>query len=126
MESFKNPINISNIREKKVLPGILRKTLVYGKKGTMCFFNLKKGSKLPLHNHSQVQMGYVLSGSLEFFTKKGTFLARAGDSYYFRSDEKHGANVKENAEVLDIFIPLREDYLPEEQDYIPSKEHFIP
>ena len=126
MENYKRPINLENIKAVEVLPGIFQKTLVYGESGLMCHFLLIAGSKVPIHNHVHVQMGYVISGSLKFSTDKGEFITKSGDSYYFIENERHGADVLEDTEVIDIFMPLREEYIPDEGNYIPKKSDFFP
>ena len=52
--------------------------------------------------------------SLKFSTDKGEFITKSGDSYYFIENERHGADVLEDTEVIDIFMPLREEYIPDE------------
>ena len=125
MENFKLPINLENIKPVEAAPGIWRKSLVYGDEGIMCHFRLEKDSKVPMHTHTQTQMGYVLSGKLLFHSKKGDFEVKAGDSYYFNGNEEHGADTLEETEVIDIFMPLRKEYMTADADYLPNKAHFI-
>ena len=95
----------------EALKGIFRKTLVYNKDIMLCHFYLKRGSEVPIHSHEQHQVGYVIRGKLHFFTSSEEFIAKKGDSYIFDSNEKHGAKVLSDSEVIDVFSPLREDYL---------------
>ena len=67
------------------LPGIQRKTLVYGEKTLMVEFRLAKGASLPSHSHPYEQTGYLVSGRMTL---------TVGD------------------EAIEVFSPLREDYLP--------------
>ena len=77
----------------------------------LCHFYLEKGSEVPLHFHEQHQVGYVIKGKLRFYTETMEFEANEGDSYIFDSNEKHGAFILENSEVIDIFSPARNDYI---------------
>ncbi len=43
---------------ERALPGIERKTLVYGKLTLATEFRMKAGSTLPLHKHPYEQTGY--------------------------------------------------------------------
>jgi quercetin dioxygenase-like cupin family protein len=52
----------------------------------------------------------VITGKLQFETEEGRFSVEAGDSYIFESNEKHGAIILEDSEVIDIFSPARADY----------------
>ncbi len=105
-----NPTNIDNVEAVKALEGIYRKTLMYNDDVMLCFFSLKKGSEIPLHNHVSHQIGYVLKGKFELITENNSFIVREGDSYVFNSNEKHGAKILENSEVIEVFNPTRQDY----------------
>lgn len=116
MESSQNPINPKDVAEIPALEGIIRKPLAYTKEGNLNYFELKKGSLVPLHQHDAAQVGYIISGKLRFFTEDSEFLGTSGDSYAFGRNEKHGAEILEDAVVLDFFSPLREDYLPKDEN----------
>ena len=117
MGRIMNKINKDFIVKKDQIPsvetlkGIFRKTLVYNNNIMLCHFYLKKGSEVPIHSHEQDQVGYVIRGKLQFFTPNHEFIASKGDSYLFNSNEKHGAKVLSDSEVIDIFSPFREDYI---------------
>jgi len=106
----KNPINKSSVKAVKALEGIYRKTLAYNDSVMMCFFNLKKGAEIPLHNHISHQIGYVIKGKIKLFTETYEFIAIEGDSYVFNTYEKHGAHVLDDTDVIEVFNPTREDY----------------
>jgi quercetin dioxygenase-like cupin family protein len=107
---IENVINKKNIEPIELLKGIYRKTMLYNDKLMLCHFTLKKEAKLPLHNHKEHQIGYVIKGKLRFITENGEFIANKGDCYIFQSNEKHGAIILEDTEVIDVFNPAREDY----------------
>jgi quercetin dioxygenase-like cupin family protein len=105
------PVNKENIQKVKAIEGIYRRTMTYNDSVMLCFFDLEKNAEIPLHEHDAHQIGYVLSGKIEFITEtRGNFLAQKGDSYVFDSREKHGARVLETAEVIEVFCPVRDDY----------------
>lgn len=106
----KNHLNKSSVNSVEALPGIYRKTLIYNENMMLCHFILDKNSTVPLHSHREHQIGYVIKGKLQFFTENEEFLAHKGESYVFKSNEKHGAKVLEDSEVIDVFNPPREDY----------------
>jgi quercetin dioxygenase-like cupin family protein len=106
----KNTVNKSSVNTLEALPGIYRKTLIYNDDMMLCHFFLKKESKVPLHSHNEHQIGYVIKGKLQFFNENEVFMAEEGDSYVFKSNEKHGANILEDSEVIDVFSPSRDDY----------------
>ncbi|MFX1494981.1 MAG: cupin domain-containing protein [Promethearchaeota archaeon] len=103
-------VSKDNIEPVKVLDGVYRRTLSYSNNLMLCHFFLKKGSEIPIHSHKQHQIGYVIRGKLNFFTENDNFIAEKGASYLFNSNEKHGAIILEDSEVIDVFNPSRDDY----------------
>lgn len=103
-------VNKNEVQPIKALEGIYRRTLIYNDDMMLCLFILKKGAEVPLHNHKETQMGYIISGKLKFITEDNEFIAKEGDSYIFNPNEKHGACILEDAEVIDVFNPSRDDY----------------
>jgi quercetin dioxygenase-like cupin family protein len=108
---IKGPINEDSIEPIEPLEGVFRKTLTYNNNVMLCLFKLEKNAVIPLHNHEAHQIGYVTSGKVKFITEtRGNFIAQQGDSYIFDSWEKHGAEIIETAEIVEVFSPTRDDY----------------
>jgi len=94
-------------------PGIFRTTLSYNEELMLCHFLLKKGVRVPLHQHEAVQNGYLIRGRLKMLWQSGKqFIAEPGSSWCFASNEIHGAEALEECEAVECFAPLRQDYLP--------------
>jgi quercetin dioxygenase-like cupin family protein len=107
----KGPVNKKKVHQVNPFEGIHRKTLTYNDTVMLCHFVLEKNAKIPLHDHLAHQIGYVISGKIKFVTEtRGDFIAKEGDSYVFNSYEKHGADILETSEVIEVFSPTREDY----------------
>ena len=95
-------------------PGITRRTLSYNDQSMLCHFHLRRAARIPLHHHPAVQSGYVIRGKVRFLREDGSsFEAEGGAGYVFGPNEPHGAEVLEEAEVVDFFTPMRPEYLPE-------------
>ena len=92
--------------------GITRRTLVHNDQAMLCHFELKKGAKIPLHQHGPSQIGYVVSGAVQFMkgSEDNTFTVRTGDSYVFGPDEPHGAVALEDTVFIEVFAPSRPEY----------------
>ncbi len=90
--------------------GVFRRTLTWNNELMLCHFDMKKGAKIPLHDHRASQNGYVISGKLSFITEKDSFIAGPGDAYIFGPNEKHGAEVLEDTIVVEAFSPSRPEY----------------
>ena len=104
--------SISQVSPVELRPGIQRKTLVYDDKNMLCHFHLSKGAKLELHSHEAAQLGYVISGKVEFFKEDGSsFIAEDGAAYHFPSWEKHGTIVHEDTDFIEYFSPSRPEYI---------------
>ena len=103
--------DMESVRTKQLLEGVTIKT-VYGERIMMSFADLEAGAIVPEHSHEHEQMGYVISGVLEFRIGDETKVCRAGDSCLAPSNVLHGARVSDEgpAKILDIFSPPREDY----------------
>lgn len=91
--------------------GIDRVTLTYDSDSMLCWFYLEKGAELEMHTHIQSQNGIVIKGKIQFFKGNGEVLElKAGDAYYFASNEPHGSIVLEDTELIECFSPSRADY----------------
>lgn len=96
---------------KTPLEGVHFKTLVHGKNTSMHEFHLDTGAKIPPHKHPHEQTGYLVSGKMNFTIGNDTFLAEPGTCWNIPGDVEHNVDVLEEAVVIEIFSPVREDYL---------------
>jgi quercetin dioxygenase-like cupin family protein len=94
------------------LPGIERKTLVYGERTLLTEFRMRKGSALPLHAHPQEQTGYLVSGRVRLTVGRRTVDVLPGDSWSILGGTQHGAAILEDSVAIEVFSPVRKDYLP--------------
>jgi quercetin dioxygenase-like cupin family protein len=93
------------------LPGIKRKTLVFGEKTLMTEFVLAARSVLPKHSHPHEQTGYLVKGSLRFFGDEGETIVTPGCSWSFKGGVIHGAYALEGSVAIEVFSPVRQEYL---------------
>jgi quercetin dioxygenase-like cupin family protein len=98
-------------KQVEMVPGALRRTLGHGGRMLLAEFNLAAGADVPTHSHPHDQVGYVVSGSMSLTIGDETRTCEAGDSYYIPGDVPHRAVTIEDALVIDVFSPPREDYL---------------
>ena len=104
--------NVEALKQVEVFPGIFRKTMSYNAETMLCHFTMKKGAKVPPHNHAAVQVGYLMSGRVRFAFGDGTSaVMKPGASYIFDSMETHSADVLEDSEVIECFTPMRPEYV---------------
>lgn len=97
---------------RKLLEGVELQTLVYGDKTLLGRFRLKKGGRVPLHHHPYEQTGFMLSGKVQFWVGGEPFTAEPGDSWCIPENVEHSAEAIEDALIIEVFSPAREDYMP--------------
>lgn len=102
-------IHLNNITAKEILPGFLGKFL-HGDKHTLAFWDIRKGSVLPEHQHVHEQITYIIEGSIEMIIGGETFLLTAGTAHTIASGTPHSAIALQDCKVIDSFSPAREDY----------------
>lgn len=96
---------------RETIPGVTMKPLAWEEKSLLCQFQLKGGHNLPSHSHPFEQTGYLVSGKLDFRIRDGWFVAEPGDSWCIPENVEHEVRVIEDAVVIEVFIPIREEYL---------------
>jgi quercetin dioxygenase-like cupin family protein len=99
------------VNQVEMAPGVRRRTLAHGSNMLLAEFTLVQGSGVPTHTHPHDQVGYVVRGSMQLTVGDDVCTYRAGDSYYIPGDVPHSAVTPEDAVVVDVFCPPREDYL---------------
>ncbi len=92
-------------------PGVVRQVLAYDPELMLVRHTYEQGWKGARHSHPQRQMMYVVSGFVRLQAKTKNWKLRAGDSIIIEGGVEHETAALENSEVLDIFMPLREDYI---------------
>ncbi len=92
-------------------PGHMRSTLSYNDDLMLCHFEVKKDVIMPYHQHQASQIGYVLTGKIEFFNNDGVmFVVGPGDAYEFKPMEPHGGKILEDCTFIECFNPSRDEY----------------
>jgi quercetin dioxygenase-like cupin family protein len=94
------------------IPGVFRRTLVWGERMLFAEFTVPKGAGVPPHDHPHEQVGYVVSGRMELAIGDDVRVLGPGDAYLMPSHVPHHTRALEDTVVVDVFSPVREDYLP--------------
>ena len=100
---------------KKALPGILMKTLVFGKRTLLTEFRMEKASILPLHSHRHEQTGYLVTGRIKLTIGKTSRIVRQGGSWCIPGGVAHGAATLADTIAVEVFSPVRNEYLPKKK-----------
>ena len=91
--------------------GIRRKLLGYDPQLMMTYVDFRKGAVGYAHKHSHTQVTYVEKGSFEVQIGEKKQILKAGDCYFVPSNIEHGVVALEDATLIDVFTPMREEFL---------------
>ena len=91
--------------------GVARKTLAVGEKGLLSKFMLAAGAQLQSHSHPHEQIGYLINGEIVLVIGQQEYRLLPGDSWAIPSGAVHSVDVIQPAEIIEVFVPVREDFL---------------
>lgn len=101
---------------ESVTSSIVRQYIT-GDRVTVARFELAAGGVVPRHAHENEQVSCVLSGALRFRFDGQEIVARAGELVRIPGGIDHAVDVIEDAVVIDIFSPVRQDWIAKTDDY---------
>jgi quercetin dioxygenase-like cupin family protein len=74
--------------------------------------SFKKGGVGKPHSHTDhEQISYIVKGSFKVTIGEEERILHQGDSFYAAKNVKHGVVALEDAVILDVFTPIRQDFL---------------
>lgn len=103
----------------------LGRRLVTGRRMMLAHVYLKSGCLVPMHQHENEQLTYVLEGALEFrigADRGQTIIVRSGEVLYLPSSVPHEALALEDTLDVDVFSPPRQDWLAGTDRYLRDDE----
>jgi quercetin dioxygenase-like cupin family protein len=100
---------ITAITPKALAQGITGHYL-HGEQSTFGLVILAKGSSVPLHQHPQEQITYILEGQLQMVIDGKDYLLEPGMCHVIASNVWHSAVAVTDCKLIDVFSPVREDY----------------
>ncbi len=96
--------------QTEMLPGVWRRTLNAGDRTMLCEITIAEGAEVPDHTHPHEQIGYLVSGRMEFWLGDEHRLLQPGDSWLVPSNVPHRVRALDRVVAIDIFSPPREEY----------------
>lgn len=105
----------------EALSPLLSRKLVTGERMMLAHVYLKKGCIVPLHQHENEQISYVLEGALRFWIggEDGEeIIVRAGEVLHLPANVPHKAEALEDTLDVDVFSPPRQDWLDGTDAYL--------
>ena len=103
------------------LKGTITRKLISSDRMMIAHVYFKKGDDVPLHEHENEQLTYILSGALHFWfgaDGKEEITVRAGEVVVIPSNVPHRALALEDTLDVDVFNPPRQDWLSGTDAYL--------
>jgi len=104
--------------EREQLNPQIDREMVVGDKIMLARVIMKKGAHVPLHQHHNEQVTYILEGALKFNIGGKEIVVHAGEVLCIPSNMPHEAWALEDTIDLDVFDPPREDWLNKTDAYL--------
>jgi quercetin dioxygenase-like cupin family protein len=99
-----------NVAAEQITDHISRRYIT-GDGVTIARFDLKKGGVVPRHAHPNEQISCMQSGTLEFRFDDRAVVVGPGEMMQIPGGVPHEVVVVEDAVVIDVFNPIRQDWI---------------
>ena len=106
----------SDVAAEQITPAISRR-FITGDRVTIARFELKRGGVVPMHSHENEQVTFVLTGALKFKIENREVVVRGGEVLQIPGAVPHEVEVVEDALVVDVFSPVRQDWIDKTDSY---------
>jgi quercetin dioxygenase-like cupin family protein len=99
------------------LSDTIRRRVITGDRMMIAHVYLKEGAVVPMHQHENEQITYILEGALRFRIQDGAdggergVTVKAGQVLHIPSNVPHEATALEDTLDVDVFSPPRADWL---------------
>jgi quercetin dioxygenase-like cupin family protein len=101
---------LAEIATFAMAPGATGQAL-FGEKGMLNVVEMEPGAEIPHHSHPHEQLGAILRGSMTMIVGGVRHEVATHDLYVIPGDVEHGGTAgPDGVLVLDVFVPVREDY----------------
>jgi quercetin dioxygenase-like cupin family protein len=97
---------------------VISRRMITGDRAMIAQVFFKKGGVVPLHQHENEQITYILEGALQFELEGRTVTVHKGEVLHIPSNVPHKAVALEDTLDLDIFTPPRQDWLKKDDEYL--------
>jgi quercetin dioxygenase-like cupin family protein len=107
----------SEVSKEQVNP-LMTRQMIHGETMTMARMEVRKGASVPEHQHHNEQITTVEKGRMRFLFSGKELILGAGESVHIPPNVPHSVEVLEDAVVLDLFSPPREDWIRGDDAYL--------
>ena len=106
----------SDVAPEQINPAVVRQYIT-ADRVTIARFELKRGGVVPRHAHENEQVSVVLSGALLFRIDGREITVKGGEAMQIPGNVPHEVEVVEDALVMDVFSPIRQDWIDKTDNY---------
>jgi quercetin dioxygenase-like cupin family protein len=104
--------------EPEAMTRLITRQYLTGEKTMLARIVLKKGARVPMHQHFHEQLSHVVEGALTFALEEGEVTVRAGEILCIPPNAPHAVFALEDSVALDIFNPHRQDWIDGDDAYL--------
>jgi quercetin dioxygenase-like cupin family protein len=104
--------------EREFMNDKIDRELITGDKLMLARVFIKKGGHVPMHQHHNEQVTYIIEGALKFSIDGKELVVKAGEVLCIPANMPHEAWALEDTLDMDVFTPPREDWLNKTDDYL--------
>ena len=101
--------DLAKIKPREVFPGFLGR-FIHTNNMTFAYWEIKKGSTVPIHSHMHEQVVNMLEGDFEMEVSGDAHSLSPGSVVVIPSHAVHAGKALTDCRILDVFFPVREDY----------------
>jgi quercetin dioxygenase-like cupin family protein len=102
-------VRLQSTEVREIFPG-LRARVVHSERSSQSWVDIDAGATFPEHQHPHEQVVNVLEGTLELMVGGVTHRLTPGLVFVIPPNVPHAGRALTACRVLDVFVPVREDY----------------
>ena len=93
-----------------MMPGVRRRTLLWGDSMLMAEIHLEVSGVVPLHDHTYEQIGYCIEGTFDLIIGDEIHSIEPGSCWVVPSGVPHKATATSRCFLVEAWSPARDDY----------------
>jgi len=102
-------VDLSELPARQIVPGFYGK-FIHTQNLTFSNWEVEAGATLPEHAHPHEQLTQLLEGEFEFNLEGQTRRLAPGVVVVIPANARHAGKALTACRILDVFLPVREDY----------------
>lgn len=101
---------LASLPARSIFDGLIQGHYAHTERLTIGEVDLAADTDVPMHQHPHEQVTYVISGRFQFTVDGETQILEPGMAALIPGNAIHGGRTLTACKVLDLFVPVREEY----------------